>query len=287
MSIYRELRHLPDFVKWSHSAFALPFAMASLLLATPGLPDWRILFLVIGAVLSARVAAMAFNRIADARLDALNPRTAERHLPTGRISKLTAWGVILIASAVFVLVAARINRLAGVLSPVALVIVFGYSYTKRFTALSHFVLGLSLGLAPIGAWIAIQATLWAAIPWLLALTVVCWVAGFDVIYSLQDMEFDHQHGLRSLVVALGKPHALGLVRALHGAMLLPLFGVGYLAGMPWSYYAGLTVVVGGLLWVHILILRHGAGNLEGASLGANAMVSFGYLGAVIAGTFLC
>ncbi len=287
MPLLQELRHFPGLVRWSHSAFALPFALASLLLAVGGLPGGRVLLLVMGAVLSARVAAMAFNRIADAELDALNPRTAERHLPSGRLSRATAWGIVLIASAVFVLIAALINPLAGLLSPVALVIVLGYSYTKRFTAWSHFVLGLALGLAPVGTWVAARAVLWDFIPWFLALAVICWVAGFDTIYSLHDNEFDRSHGLHSMGVVLGKPRALGLARALHAGMLIPLVGVGVLAGFPWPYYAGLAVVMAGLLWVHVLIRCSGTTNLEGASLGANTLVSFGYLGAVALGVFAC
>lgn len=286
MNLVRELRHFPGFVKWSHSVFALPFALASFCLADHRFPGWRLLGLVVGAVLTARVAAMAFNRIADVPLDLQNPRTASRHLPTGRVSRSTAWGIALGASIAFVLIAVSINHLAGILSPVALMIILGYSYTKRFTSLSHFVLGLALGLAPVGAWVAVRSTLWGWVPWLLTLAVIAWVAGFDIIYSLQDAHFDRIHGLHSMVVRLGKERALALARLLHVAMLAPLMGVGWMMRMPVSYYAVLTVILAGLFWIHILIYRGGATNLEGASLWANAIVSFGYLAAVTAGVYL-
>jgi 4-hydroxybenzoate polyprenyltransferase len=242
--------------------------------------------LVVGAVLTARMAAMAFNRIADVSLDLQNPRTAGRDLPTGRISRSTAWGIVILSTVAFVLIATFINRLAGILSPLALAIILGYSYTKRFTALSHFVLGLALGLAPIGAWVAVRSELWVWTPWLLAFAVIAWVAGFDILYSLQDVDFDRARGLHSMIVLLGRERALILVRVLHIAMLAPLIGAGWMMQMPGHYYAMLVVIAGGLLWIHVLIYRGGATNLEGASLGANAIVSFGYLAAVAMGIFL-
>ena len=286
MRLFQELRHFPDFVKLSHSVFALPFALAALLLAQARFPDWCTLGLVVAAVFFARVAAMAFNRLADASYDTSNPRTAERHLPRKIISKATALGIVATSSIIFVVVAFAINRLAGMLSPVALGVVLGYSFTKRFTALSHFFLGAALGLAPIGAWVAARASLADGVPWLLGLAVMCWVAGFDMIYALQDEKFDREHGLHSMVVALGVERSLRLVRCLHVAMFLMLIGVGLLSKLHWPYFAGLVVVLGSLVWEDQLIRRLNENNLQRAFLNANALAGFGYLGATALGVLL-
>lgn len=283
--IWRELRQLPEFVKLSHSVFALPFALASLLLAFRGLPQGRVLILVIAAVVTARVTAMAFNRVVDARIDAANPRTAGRHLPTGQISMRTAWGIVVISAIGFVAIAWSINRLAGVLSPVALTVILGYSYTKRFTRFSHFVLGIALGLAPLGAWVAARGELTEVAPWLLALAVVCWVAGFDMIYAMQDAEFDRAHGLHSMVVALGPARTLVLVRLLHATMWLLLATVGLVLELRWPYAAGLVIVLAGLVWEQWLLRRPDQKNLQWAFLQANGIASFGYLAAAALGVF--
>ncbi|MDD2709140.1 MAG: putative 4-hydroxybenzoate polyprenyltransferase [Verrucomicrobiae bacterium] len=286
MRWWRELKHFPDFVKWSHSAFALPFALASLLLAEKGMPGWRLFFLVVTAVLSARVTAMAFNRLADMRWDALNPRTAGRHLPSGRMSKPVAWGIVLVGAAIFVVVSFSINRTAGCLSPAALAVVMGYSYAKRFTSWSHFVLGLALGLAPVGAWVAAKGTFWAVVPWLLASAVICWVAGFDIIYSLQDTDFDRKYGLYSMTVRLGSVRALFLVKLLHGMMLIFLILAGWAASLPWFYFAGLSPAGAALVWEHWLMRRISQSHIDKAFLQANALASFGFLAAVCLGVFL-
>ena len=283
---FQQLRHFPDFVKLSHSVFALPFALASLLLATARFPGWRTLGLVVAAVFFARAAAMAFNRLADASFDASNPRTAGRHLPRGMISRATAGGMVVVSSAFFVVVSFAINQLAGTLSPVALLIILGYSFAKRFTAFSHFWLGIALGLAPVGAWVAARAELSSIVPWLLGLAVMCWVAGFDMIYALQDEEFDRKHGLHSMVVALGKDRCLQLVRLLHTVMFLILVGVGLISRLHWPYFMGLLVVLGSLMWEDQLIRRLDEPNLQKAFLNANAVASFGYLGAAALGVYL-
>ncbi len=264
----------------------MPFALAALILAARSFPGWGKLGLVIGAVVTARIAAMAFNRIVDVRFDAVNPRTVERHLPSRRMSMSTAWCVVVVTAGMFIFLSMSINALAGKLSPVALAIVFGYSFTKRFTCLSHFFLGIALSLAPLGGWVAVRANLGEVIPWLLALAVICWVAGFDILYALQDAEFDKTHGLHSMVVALGPRRCLKWVRFLHAVMLLILGSVGLLLNLGWPYFAGLGIVLASLVWEQRLIQRLNLGNLQQAFLQANAVASFGYLGAVIGGVFL-
>jgi len=257
-----------------------------MILAASGFPGWRTFLLIIGATVTARFAAMAFNRVVDAKYDAANPRTTERHLPSGRMSMFTAWLIVATGSILFMTISMWINRLAGILSPVALLVIFGYSFTKRFTHFSHFFLGAALGLAPLGAWVAVQNSLANFAPWLLAVAVVCWVAGFDMIYALQDEKFDHTHGLYSMVVALGPKKTLVFVRLLHATMLGILVVLGFIIELRWSYFAGLLVVFASLCWEHWLMRQLKQGNLEKAFLQANALASFGYLGATILGTMI-
>ncbi|MBI4026067.1 MAG: UbiA family prenyltransferase [Verrucomicrobia bacterium] len=286
MNLIQELRHAPEFVKLSHSVFALPFALASLFLAARGAPEARTLWLVVGAVVTARLAAMAFNRVVDARLDAANPRTAGRHLPAGKISRATAWAIVTAGALLFILISAAINTLAAMLSPLALAVVFGYSFTKRFTRYSHFVLGAALGLAPLGAWVAMRAELGDVAPWLLALAVTCWVAGFDMIYALQDVEFDRAHGLHSMPAAVGATRSLWLVRALHLIMLAILLVIGLILRLGWPYFAGLTLVLASLTWEQWLLRQPDSRKLQLAFLQANGLASFGYLAAVLLGLFI-
>ncbi len=285
VKIFQELRHFPEFVKLSHSVFALPFGLAAMILAASGFPDWRTFLLIIGATVTARFAAMAFNRVVDAKYDAANPRTTERHLPSGRMSMFTAWLIVATGAILFMAISVWINHLAGILSPVALLVIFGYSFTKRFTRFSHFFLGAALGLAPLGAWVAVQNSLANFAPWLLALAVICWAAGFDMIYALQDEEFDRTHRLYSMVVNLGPQRTLVLVLVFHLIMFIILIVLGFILELHWSYFAGLLVVFASLCWEHWLMRQLKQGNLEKAFLQANALASFGYLGAMILGVF--
>jgi 4-hydroxybenzoate polyprenyltransferase len=286
MSFFRELRHFPEFVKISHSVFALPFALGALLLGAHGIPSLKLIVLVIAAVVSARVVAMSFNRIVDAKFDAKNPRTTQRHLPSGKISPTTAWVIVILGVALFILTAWNINLLAFCLSPVALLFVMGYSLTKRFTRYSHFFLGLALALAPLGAWVAVKNDLNELTPWLLAVAVVFWVAGFDMIYAIQDVAFDKEHGLHSMIVAFGQKNILRLVPILHLAMLALLIWVGVLCQMGNFYYVGMIVVLGSLVWEQWLIAHLNEANLQMAFFQANAIASFAFLGAVVLGTLI-
>jgi 4-hydroxybenzoate polyprenyltransferase len=208
------VRRYLSFVKFEHTIFALPFALISLLVASDGRPQPATLLWVLVAMVGARSAAMAFNRLADRAHDAANPRTADRHLPAGTVSVAGAAAFTLAGAALLVVAAWRLNPLCLKLSPVALLVTLGYSYTKRFTALSHLVLGLGLGIAPVGAWLAVTGT-FAPFPLWLSAAVMFWVAGFDTIYACQDVEYDRRAGLHSLAARLGTRRALVLSRIFH------------------------------------------------------------------------
>ncbi|GIV19345.1 MAG: 4-hydroxybenzoate octaprenyltransferase [Armatimonadota bacterium] len=228
-----------EMIKLEHTVFALPFALLSALLAARGIPEWRTLGWILVAMVGARSTAMAFNRIADMRYDALNPRTANRALPRGILTVGQVALFTVVSAAVFVFAAWQLNPLCFALSPVALLWILAYSYTKRFTALSHLWLGLSLGIAPVGAWLAVRGQ-FDVVPILLSLAVMLWTAGFDIIYSLQDVQFDRQVGLRSLPQALGEARALWLSRLMHVGMVVLLLVVGRLANLHWGYDAGVV-----------------------------------------------
>jgi 4-hydroxybenzoate polyprenyltransferase len=240
--IHRTLR----FIRFSHTVFALPFAVGSMLVAAHGLPGWPLAVLILLAMVFARTAAMAFNRVADWKIDQGNPRTAGRHQ---LVSKPMATLLIVISAVGFIAVCWLINPTCFLLSPVALGIVFFYSYTKRFTSFTQFALGVSLAIAPIGAWLAVRGEL-ALPPLILALGVVFWVGGFDLIYSIQDYEFDRQAGLHSMVVKYGVPSSLRLAQIMHGVLLLCLIGFGCASGLGWVYYGALLLVCGALFYEH-------------------------------------
>src|ERR1700678_3935595 len=221
-------------IKWEHSIFALPFAFCGAMLAAGGLPAWRQLAWIVVAMVSARSAAMAFNRLADASIDAANPRTATRALPVGALTPAFVSTFVLVSCGVFILAASELNRLTLMLSPVALAVILLYSYTKRFTRWSHLFLGFALGIAPAAAWIAVRGSLDPRIL-LLTAAVTFWVAGFDVLYACQDFDFDRQAGLHSIPRFVGIRNALWIARAFHLIMLIllialiPAFGMGKLA----------------------------------------------------------
>lgn len=253
MSASQARRSISDYlslVKFSHSVFALPFALISLLLATGGRPGWLLVVQVVLAAVAARTAAMAFNRYVDRDIDAQNPRTAGREIPSGRIRPIQALGLTFLSAAAFVAISWWIHPLCAWLSPIVLLILLGYSFTKRFTWACHLVLGLALGLAPLGAWIAARGSFEGilGVPLLLALAVLTWVAGFDVIYSCQDEDFDRGLGLHSLPERLGIARSLQVSSWLHVLTIAFLMGVGLLATLSWFWWLG--VLSAGLLLVH-------------------------------------
>lgn len=268
-------RDFLSLVVFAHTVFALPFALLSAILAAGGVPDGRTLLWILVAMVGARSAAMSFNRIVDRHVDAKNPRTARREIPAGVVSPVAAGLFCAASAALFVVAAAQLNRLCLVLSPVALAVVLGYSYAKRFTAAAHLVLGLSLAIAPVGAWVAVTGA-FALPPVLLGLAVVFWVAGFDVIYSLQDEEFDRQQGLRSIPARFGAPRALQIARLFHGATLVLFYAV-FLAVDGGGLF-GAAVVVAGVFLVrqHRLVSPGDLSRVDAAFFTANGWLSVAF-----------
>jgi 4-hydroxybenzoate polyprenyltransferase len=261
-------------VTFAHTIFALPFALLAAVLAAGGAPPAGKLLWILVAMVGARSAAMAFNRIADRVIDAANPRTETRDIPAGRVSVASASVFCLLATAVFVFAAWRLNPLCLALSPVALLVVLGYSYTKRVTALSHLVLGLGLAIAPVGAWLAVTGA-FALPPVVLGLAVLFWVAGFDLIYACQDAEFDRREGLHSIPARLGVARALLLARGLHVAAVLLLLALFALAPLHPLYLGGVAVVAVLLAWEHTLVRPDDLSRVMQA-FNLNGWVSLGY-----------
>lgn len=272
MPVLHDLRVTLEMIKWEHSIFALPFALCGAMLAAGGFPTVHQLLWIVVAMVAARSAAMAFNRWADAAIDAANPRTSTRALPAGYLSPGFVVTFVVVSCLIFVLAASQLNRLALLLSPVALVVLLLYSYTKRVTRWSHVVLGFALGIAPSAAWIAVRGSLDPRIL-LLTAAVTFWVAGFDVLYACQDYEFDQQAGLHSIPRYLGVRGALWVARGFHVAMvgflvtLLIVFGMGKLAAV------GVGVVILLLLYEHSLVKANDLSKLNAAFFTMNGVIS--------------
>ena len=281
-----DLRTWARMVKLSHSVFALPFALSGCALAAAryGISARQVVLVVL-AMLAARNAAMGFNRLADHALDAENPRTAGRELPAGRLSRGVVWAFTLALAAAFVVVAFALNPLCGALSPVALAMVLGYSYTKRFTWASHLVLGLALAIAPVGGWLAVAGR-FALLPWLLAAAVLFWVAGFDTIYACQDEAFDRSRGLHSIPARFGIARALAIARGLHAASVLAMAAVGFAADLHPVYGVGLAVVAAVLVWEHRVVSASDLSRVGVAFLNANGVVSVLYLATLLTALWL-
>jgi 4-hydroxybenzoate polyprenyltransferase len=285
--LLQKLRHYASLVRFSHTIFALPFAFASLVLAWPRHPITpRTVIWIIVAMIGARTAAMGFNRLADRKFDALNPRTNQWELPKGTIKVWEAGLLTIIASLIFLLAAYQLNWLCFVLSPVALAVIFFYSLTKRFTWASHLFLGLALSLAPIGAWFAVAGESInlgeLMIPLYLGLAVVFWLAGFDVIYSLQDREFDSTHGLYSIPVRFGIGRALRLSSLFHVCTAVFLALVGVAAQLGLIYWIGWLAICAILLWEHCIVRPDDLSRINRAFFDFNAYVSIGYFLATLA-----
>jgi 4-hydroxybenzoate polyprenyltransferase len=261
-------------VKFSHSVFALPFALMGAWLASGGLPRWRSLGLIVVAAVAARTAAMAFNRLVDRDIDADNPRTAVRELPSGALSPSYVAGLVVVSSAVFVLAAYLLNPLSAALSPLVLLVLLSYSLVKRFSSLVHFVLGIALGLAPLGAWIAVRGNFEGdlAIPLLLFGAVWTWVAGFDLIYSCQDAAFDASRGLHSLPAKLGIGRALVVSRLLHVATVLALVALGVRADLGAVYFGAAALAALLLVWEQSLVKADDLSRVDVAFFTVNGWV---------------
>ena len=272
MPLLTDIKTTLEMIKWEHSIFALPFALCAAMLAAGGLPAAAKLGWIVLCMVSARSAAMAFNRIADAQIDAANPRTAMRAIPAGSLSRKFATLFVVVACLLFVLGAARLNRMTLYLSPVALAVVLLYSYTKRFTRWSHLVLGFALGIAPAAAWIAVRGSLDPRIL-LLTAAVTFWVGGFDVLYACQDIEFDRAHSLNSIPQALGVRGALAVARILHLLMLALLVGLIVAFGLGKLALAGVVVVALLLLYEHSLVSAGDLSKLNAAFFTMNGVIA--------------
>jgi len=273
------IRIVLEMIKVEHSVFALPFALVAALLAARvggSLPSWRQILWIIVAMVAARSAAMTMNRIVDVDYDRRNPRTANRALPTGLLSLGFAWTFTLAASAALVLAAWQLNMLALKLSPVALTILFSYSYTKRFTAWSHLVLGLCLGISPAAAWIAIRGSLdWRM--FILCAAVTLWVGGFDILYACQDIEFDRVAGLHSIPKNLGIVRALVIARLVHAFVVLLLAVLAWTFHLPWPAWAGVVVVAILLAYEHSLVKSDDLSKMNAAFFTVNGYISLIFL----------
>lgn len=274
-----------NFVKLPHTVFALPFALLGVVLASRQAPvTWRLVGLVALAFTAARFVAMGFNRIADRELDARNPRTRARELPSGRLSLTQAWIAVLAAAAVFIWAARALNPLCFALSPVALGVITLYSYAKRFTWWSHIWLGLGDAIAGPAGYLAVTGR-WSEpwwMLWVLAAAVTCWIAGFDVFYALQDEAFDKDAGLHSAVVRFGRARSILFAKLLHGIAILALIWLGVSAGLGWAYYAGVAVGAAILAWEHQLVRPDDLSRLDAAFFTANGIVSVVvFLGALV------
>jgi 4-hydroxybenzoate polyprenyltransferase len=306
--MFKTLQTWADFVKFSHTVFALPFALAAMVVAARdnrGWPGLRTFLLVLAAMVCARTCAMAFNRIVDRKFDALNPRTAQRHLPAGKLSLFSAWLLWALSAAGLIAASFFLNRICFYLSPVALAVVCFYSLTKRFTDYTHVFLGVALALAPVGAWLAVKGEFGFASlselvnqrisardflshavlgvqPIVLAFAVVFWLIGFDIIYALQDYEFDKTHGLHSLVVAWGPKNALRAASLSHMLMCALLLIFGLLCGFKVAYTIGWILIVVCLVLEHWIARQRGLNWVQKAFFRLNAVVSLAFLAVVLA-----
>ena len=260
-------------IKFEHTLFALPFAFLGAILAANGLPTWWQMLWITVAMVGARSAAMTFNRIIDRDIDAANPRTASRELPTGKLSVGFAWVFLYVSIGVFVLASYLLNWLTFALSPVALLFVLGYSYAKRFTSLAHILLGISLAISPSAAWIAVRGALDDAVPILLSLLVLMWTAGFDVLYACQDFEYDRKAGLRSIPARYGIQNSLWIARLFHLQAFVVLVLLYLMTSLGWLALGGVALIGILLVYQHTLVKANDLSRMNAAFFTTNAFVS--------------
>jgi 4-hydroxybenzoate polyprenyltransferase len=272
-SIFAKLKTTLAMIKFEHTLFALPFAFLGAILAANGFPTlWQLLWITV-AMFGARSAAMTFNRIVDREIDAQNPRTADRELPTGKLSVGFAWAFLYVSIAVFVLASYLLNWLTFALSPVALLFVLGYSYAKRFTAFAHLLLGIALSISPSAAWIAVRGNLSDEVPILLSLLVLMWTAGFDVLYACQDLDFDRSSDLRSIPARFGIKRALWIARLFHFQAFVVLVLLYFVTGLGWLAMTGVVAVGALLIYQHTLVRADDLSRMNAAFFTTNAFVS--------------
>ncbi len=283
--ILNRIRNYMGLVRFAHTVFAMPFALMGALVAARGLPEIDVCGWILFCMVAARTSAMTFNRIVDRHIDRRNPRTQFRHLPAGTVSVAEAVGLWIVSSMLFVFGAWRLNELTFLLSPVALLLICGYSYFKRFSSMSHFMLGQALAIAPIGAWIAVTGT-WSWPPFVLGAAVMAWVSGFDIIYALMDEEFDRLAGLHSLVVSFGREKALRIAFALHllSVILMGLFG--WIAGLSWIFAFGTLGYAAMILYEHSIVHPDDVSRVNTAFFNVNGIISIGLFVCTLADVFL-
>ena len=280
-----QLSAILDDIKIQHTVFALPFALMSAFIAASGWPGWRIFLLILAAMFFARSAAMAFNRLADERFDAGNPRTQGRALPAGKVSRGRYVFFVAASSIGFLASCWMINRLAFMLSPAALAIVFFYSFTKRFTSYTHFFLGASLALAPVGAWVAVREEI-SPVAMIIGAAVVFWLAGLDTIYSCQDYAFDRENSLNSIPRRFGVAAALRLAAVFHGVMVIILLSAFWAAGLSWIYLAGVLFTALMLAYEHSIVRPDDLSRVNVAFFNVNGIISVGLMAFTIADVLL-
>lgn len=272
-SIWQKLKTTLRMIKFEHTLFALPFAFLGAILAANGWPAWRQILWITVAMVGARSAAMTFNRIIDRDIDAANPRTASRELPSGKLSVGFAWMFLYISIGVFLLAAYSLNWLTFALSPVALIFVLGYSYAKRFTVFSHLLLGTALAISPSAAWIAVRGNVIDEVPLLLSIFVMIWTAGFDVLYACQDFEYDRRSGLRSIPARFGIKNALWIARLFHVQSFIVLVLLYLATGMSWLALSGVIAVGALFVYQHTLVKANDLSKMNAAFFTTNAFVS--------------
>jgi 4-hydroxybenzoate polyprenyltransferase len=273
LSLFQKLKTTLEMIKFEHTLFALPFAFLGAVLAANGLPTWAQLLWITAAMVGARSAAMTFNRIVDRDIDAQNPRTASRELPSGKLSLGFAWGFLFVSIGLFLLAAWSLNWLTFALSPVALLSVLGYSYAKRFTAFAHILLGWALAISPTAAWIAVRGAIDSETPLLLSLFVLMWTSGFDVLYACQDYDFDKRAGLRSIPARFGIARSLWIARLFHFQAFIVLLLVYLVSGLGWPALFGTGVVGVLLVYQHTLVKPSDLSRMNAAFFTTNAFVS--------------
>ncbi len=276
------VRHFLDAIKFEHTVFALPFAYVAMVLAADGWPGWRTLLWVTLAMAGARTLAMAVNRLADRFIDAANPRTARRHLPAGLLTPAQVAGAATAAGALLLLSAYMLNPLCLALAPLAVLFLVGYSYTKRFTWLSHWILGFTDGIAAAGGWIAVRGA-FAPPVYVLWFALTVWIAGFDLIYACQDVEFDRGHRLHSVPARFSIPAALATARVCHGLTIAAFALLGWMMGLGWLYWLGVAVVAGLLVYEHSLVSPSDLSRLDVAFFNVNGYIAVILFLSVLAG----
>jgi 4-hydroxybenzoate polyprenyltransferase len=276
------VRHFLDAIKFEHTVFAMPFAYVAMVLAADGWPGWHTVIWVTLAMAGARTLAMSVNRLADRFIDAANPRTARRHLPAGLLTTAQVTAAAVAAGALLLLSAAMLNALCLALAPLAVLFLVGYSYTKRFTWLSHWILGFTDGIAAAGGWIAVRAA-FAPPVYVLWFALTVWIAGFDLIYACQDVEFDRGHRLHSVPARFGIPAALATARGCHVLTIAAFALLGWMMGLGWLYWAGVAVVAGLLVYEHSLVSPGDLSRLDVAFFNVNGYIALILFLSVLAG----